>query len=423
VNREEREWYRLDNAGKLFPSLIGQRITTFFRLSAEWETPICPYTMQTALDRMMKRCPYFQVRLQSGFFWPYLDTDPTRLLVEPDRGSPCMTLGEEKTRAPLRVRYHRCRIAVEFRHYVTDGTGAVRFLVGLLSEYARQTGIPVRDWNDHINADMTPPPEEFEDSFRAQAKRNIPKPPTLSRALRLKGPLLPRGQYRIVTATMPVADVLSLAKDTGVSLTEYLLAVYMQAFCDTLRRSGSRAMPVRQMVPVNLRPLYGSRTMRNFFLTVPVEIDPRLGEYTVAETAAKVRRQLREAVDAKSMMRYISRNVRPEQSPVLRSIPLWIKNWIIHFLYTLEENCFTSSLSNLGIVRMPPEVEAKVRRVELIPPPPSRRIKINAGVSTFKDRLQITFGKIISTRSIERYVLLHFRRLGVPVKVETNEEV
>ena len=42
-------------------------------------------------------------------------------------------------------------------------------------------------------------------------------------------------------------------------------------------------MPVKVLIPVNLRKIFNSGTLRNFVLYASPSIDPRLGEYTFEE--------------------------------------------------------------------------------------------------------------------------------------------
>ena len=44
-----------------------------------------------------------------------------------------------------------------------------------------------------------------------------------------------------------------------------------------------RRRPVKVLLPVNLRGLFPSRTLRNFASYVTPEIDPLLGDYSLAE--------------------------------------------------------------------------------------------------------------------------------------------
>ena len=48
----------------------------------------------------------------------------------------------------------------------------------------------------------------------------------------------------------------------------------------------SRRKPVKVLLPVNLRTLFPSRSLRNFASYITPEIDPRTGDYTFSEICA-----------------------------------------------------------------------------------------------------------------------------------------
>ena len=101
-------------------------------------------------------------------------------------------------------------------------------------------------------------------------------------------PGTPEHRYRIITGRMPVSEVLERARAHGVSLTEYLGALYLFSLMqirERHERGGERVGPsvVRLEVPVDMRRFFPSKTMRNFALFVSPEIDVSLGGYSFAE--------------------------------------------------------------------------------------------------------------------------------------------
>ena len=90
-----------------------------------------------AQRRMVRRFPSFYVRLRRGMFWYYLEGTDACAPVEADGESPCLPLSRREARGGLclRVRCWDRRIAVEFFHVLTDGTGGLCFLKTLVAEY------------------------------------------------------------------------------------------------------------------------------------------------------------------------------------------------------------------------------------------------------------------------------------------------
>lgn len=425
------EWYRLDNAAKAYPPLVSSRITTLFRLEAHLRHPVKAAPLQEALDHTLKRLPLFQVEMGAGFFWFFLSRNRNRAVVEADSRYPCMGYSIRKAgHFPFRVRAFQNKIILEVSHSLTDGTGALAFMKCLVTEY-----IGLGGKGRSPSADESPPaayplcgeephPDEWEDSFKTHYKKRIPAPPKPPKAYHIPGPLLPKKTYRITTGKLPVSAVSRKAKDHKATITEYLLAQFMAALQDIQEEDnkGSRkAKPIRVSLPVNLRPLFHSRTLRNFFLHVEPTLDTRLGHYSLEEIISKVHHSLRLMIDPKFIQQQITRNVKGEQNVFVRLLPLFMKATIIRKLYRyLGESRLTSGFSNLGRVSLPAEVETELTGWRFIPPP-SPLTGTKCSLITFQDTLAISFGSQKREKRLEYYFFTRLRKEGIPVYIETNE--
>ena len=54
----------------------------------------------------------------------------------------------------------------------------------------------------------------------------------------------------------------------------------------------SRRKPIKVLIPVNLRRLFPSKTLRNFVLYATPGVDPKLGEYEFDELCQIVQHQM-----------------------------------------------------------------------------------------------------------------------------------
>ncbi len=143
------EWYKLDNAATLFTFVNSARITCLFRISSELKSPINVANLQKALDNTMVRFPYYHVNLRAGLFWHYWEKNALSPKIMSDSKYPQQKLQiTKKGIFPFRVRAFQNRIAVEFHHSLTDGTGALTFLRAIVGEYLRLQGKEVNDWLD-----------------------------------------------------------------------------------------------------------------------------------------------------------------------------------------------------------------------------------------------------------------------------------
>ncbi len=86
------------------------------------------------------------------------------------------------------------------------------------------------------------------------------------------------------------------------------------------------------------------------------------------------------------------------------------------------ERGYTSSVSNLGVIRLPQEIEEYVSKVEVYPPP-SVENKIKATIATYKDKMAICFGATVDNTEIEKIFFRKLRKSEVSIKIESNIEL
>ncbi|HEY8421567.1 MAG TPA: hypothetical protein VIL05_07500 [Thermoclostridium sp.] len=422
--KKDRTWYKLDNAAILYPSIQSDRISTMFRLSATLTENVDPSVLQLALNKIIDRFPYYRVKLSKGLFWYYLEHNPKTPRVEKDVQYPCGRLSPILNRNFLfRVRYYKRRIAVEFCHALTDGTGAVTFLKALVYQYLKETGKNLTDKTGILTIDEEPDQEEFEDSYNRFYKPSLPLPETGEPAYHLKAKLAKKGIYYVITGIVPLKDIIAKAKEYNVSLTVFLAAIYMDAMQTIQNKHVSnprRKKPISVSVPVNMRNIYPSKTMRNFSLFVVPKIDPRLGDYSFEEILKIVHYTMMTEINEKSISRQLSRNVGGQRNPFVRIIPLFIKRLFFPLLYRkLGENLFSGTISNLGLITVPDEMAQYIERIDFVPGPGPVN-KTGCSVTGFKDKLYITFGRLTDEAELERIFFTKLVKMGIHVTIESN---
>ncbi|RDW21299.1 alcohol acetyltransferase [Oceanobacillus arenosus] len=418
---DDKLWYRLDNAGKLYSSIISSRATTLFRLSATLTTPIDPVLLQSALESALERFPFFKVQLKQGFFWYYFEGTKQIPKVEEEIYYPCMSLSIKKRGSfPYRVYYFNNRISLELSHSMTDGTGGLKFLYELVKQYLHlKESVPLK----RETISNTQLRLETENSFRKFYNKSIPAPRSRSgNVFKLPIQLDKKGYYHIVTGIISVEELKKRAKEYDVSITILLTAVYIQSLLKIQERTSRRKRPIVINVPVNMRSFFETNTMRNFFVSITPTIDARLGEYEFEEIIQEVKIEFSRLLTPKKLKQYIKRSVISEKFLVLRLMPSPIKDIVAPSIYSFfGEGQYTSGLSNLGIVSVPSEMEPFIERVECYPPP-SIGNKVKAMLISYKQHVYISFGNLSKDRMLEREFFRNIRELGIEVTIETNDE-
>ena len=418
-------WMRLDNAAKIYPAAKRRGWTNYFRLSATLKEPVDVQVLRTALDVTVRRFPSIAVRLRRGVFWYYLEEIEKAPPIEEDKSYPLVHVPFDDVRkCAFRVLVYHSRIAVEFFHAVTDGTGGLIFLKTLVAEYLCQKyGISIPAEDGVLGRLEDPDPEELEDSFLRYAG-DITASRSEQTAYHLSGTPEPDGFLNLTTLMLPVAAVKEKARAFGASVTEFIAAVMMKAICDLQAEQVPRRMrrkPVKVLLPVNLRGLFPSRTLRNFASYVTPEIDPRLGEYSLSEICKIVHYRMGLENDPRMMAAKIATNVASERSPVLRVMPLFIKNLAMKAVFDLVGECKSClCLSNLGAVRLPQAMAPYVARMDFIIGVQAKAPH-NCGVVSWDGTMYVNMIRNIQEPELESHFYRVLHSLGLPVRVESNQ--
>lgn len=415
-------WLRLDNAAKIFPAVKNQELTSVMRVSVELQQRIKISQFLEALKRIQNRFPYYNVKLKTGFFWYYLEFENISVGADLDSGVPCRQFSKNEVMHRVLVRENR--ISVEFSHILTDGTGAYEFLKTLLFCYFKQLGLKLPSEVDYLMPDQNASAEEYEDAYNRYFTKITSPVTAVPDAFHLPFPLKKKPRFSIILGIIPIDIIAKKAKENEVSLTEYLTAVYLFALQIIYKELPERAhhkseKKIRIEVPVNLRKMFPSKTMRNFSLYVMPEIDLRLGEYTFDEILKTVYHQMKLETEKKLINKMISRNVGSERSMVIKSIPLVIKSFILSKVYKYNVRKYSGVITNLGKIDFSPELNKLIKRFVFIPPPANRSLKVNCGVVGFDNHLVLSFGNITVSRKLEKAFFSFLTSQGIPVKIET----
>jgi len=421
---KRKRWFKLDNAAKLYPAVSTARWSSTFRISAELYENVDPARLQRAVNMTLPRFPSLKVRMKSGLFWYYLEEISQPLTVRPDTGHPCMPFHFQKDNGYLlRVFYYRKRISAEFFHSLTDGSGGLTFMKTLVATYLRLCGKRVFYDNGALDVRTPPDKRETEDAFLQMPLPKIRISRKESRAYHFPAtPEIPHTLH-IIAASMPSGVIMEKAKETGVSVTEYLVSVMLwAAIREQEKIKKSRWKPVRISVPVNMRAFFPSPTMRNFSTFVNPGVDPRLGDYTFEEVAKEVRAFMRYQVNPRLLSAVIATNVADEKNLLIRLVPRVVKSWVISGIFrNAGDKLVTATLSNLGQITLPTGSEKLIRRMEFHLGCPSSPLS-NAACVTSQGELRLIFCSNIRETTLARNTLCFLVEQGIPVSVESNLE-
>jgi NRPS condensation-like uncharacterized protein len=419
--RSQDFWLRLDNAAKIYPAIQNDELTSVFRISVILKQTVRAKHLLEAVHLLEQRFPYYKVKRKNGFFWYYLEHCYGSIPLKADTTIPCRAF--EKDEFIFRVIAKKKTISVEFSHVLTDGSGGFQFLKSLLLTYFQQSGVPIPHTVNFLRAGVRPAYKEFEDSFNKYFEEKIPTPRKIPKAFHLTFKLNPIPRFNVVVGVLSLDNILNKSREYKVSITVYLVSIYLYALqriynskAFIRRRSGSKILRVE--VPINLRKIYPSETMRNFSVFVLPGIDAELGDYSFEEIVKRVYHVMQLETDKKLISKIISRNVGAERNILVKNIPLFIKSLILHFKYkSAGTNLYSGVITNLGKIDLPAEVSDLIDHFVFIPPPPDKTLKVNCGVAGFRDKLVVSFGNITQSKELEQRFFKILVEHGIPVKM------
>lgn len=417
-------WVRLDNAAKIYPAARRSEWSSIFRQSISLKEEIDISILESALNVTIKRFPSIAARLRKGLFWYYLQQIEKPPKIRNEQSYPLVFMSNrEMRRCAFRIIVYNNRIAIEFFHSLTDGTGALIFLKTLTAEYLEQKykiSIPCED--GILDRNETPKNHELEDSFLKYAGKY-----TISRratdAWRLTKDIQKNGFLNLTCFNLPVKETLDVAHKYNTTITVFLSAVMMQALFNLQKEKVpniNKRKRIKLFIPVNLRQLFPSKTLRNFAMYTIPEIDPRLGEYSFEEICKIIQCKMGLEINQKHMSSVIATNVSNELNPLVRLIPLPIKNMVMKAIFnSVGEKKSCLSLSNIGLAKMPDIMKQYVERLDFILGVQADA-PYNCGVISFNDTIYINFIRTIRDAELERHFFAILQKMNIPVLVESN---
>lgn len=423
--RPRRDWYKLDLSAIVYPTLQRRDFSAVYRLSVTLKYKIDPVLLQKAVDIAMKRFPTYKVAIRKGLFWRYFE--PNRRpgpYVMPDIKNPCMPMGfQTNNRYLIRFYYYENKISMEAHHSLGDGTGGMCVLQTVTAVYLELLGFFVTKKYFVLDVNTEPSAGELEDAYMRYANAKVHPPRQHEKAYRVRGTKEPFYTLNIIGGTLSASDAKKAAKKYGVTVTEYFNAVLLYALLQKQEKEWHlKLRPVKIAMPVNLRRFFPSDTLRNFITMVYPGIDPRLGAYTFEEIVTQTHNFMRYYINEKFLRGDITTNAATQTNPLIRVVPLFLKDFIVSRFYaSVQDKNSSAGLTNMGLLKVPEDMKPHIERFDIYMGQPFSR-RTNCAIITYEDILTINFASSIVEADVERYFFRKLVQDGIHVKIASNRD-
>lgn len=406
-------WRSLDNAAKLFSAASSPKDTRVFRFYCELKEEVKEEILQEALNQTIQKYPVFLSVMRKGLFWHYLEKSELRPVVREEYKEPCSSLYvRDKKTLLFEVTYYKKRINFEVFHALTDGTGATEFLRELVKNYLylihEEDLEPVELSNQYLTVK-----DQEDDSFSRYYDPDFPrKKKKKIRAVQIKKGGKGYEELQINEASMSVKELLGIAREKKVSMSVLLTAAFICAIHEEMSRMQEKK-PVILMVPVNLRKIFPSDSMLNFFGYIEPGYQFGGGKDSFEDVLEAVKLYFQENLSKEHMAGRMNELIAIEKHKILKWAPLELKNRCIRAGAKMAEQEVTAVLSNMSVVKMPEDYAQYIEKFGVY----TSTNRTELCICSFQDMLSLGFTSRYDSTNIQRNFYRILKELGASVKV------
>lgn len=418
-NPQGEKWRRLDNTGKLFPLVSSESLSNVFRIAVTLTEDIEPEVLQQALEDVLPLFESFRVRLRRGLFWYYFESNHRKIRVEKEDTYPCQYISHKVSPYYLfRVSYYGSRINVEIYHALSDGLGAVNFARLLACRYLQiKHSMDTPEIVRHANTKA-----EEEDGYLKYYKDTKKQKYSSEKAYQLEGRKLGVSAENIVHGSVPLKELKAVSKSHGVSITKYLTAVLIWAIYDEYLKGEENPPFIGVNLPINLRSIFNSETLANFFAVTAINYHPSRGEVSFEDILRVVSEQIDDQIVKEKLEEKISYNVSNEKKWYLKIVPLAIKKLALKLVFKKKDGGHTVTLSNLGPIKVEEPYNKYIESFYVLIGV-SHTQTAKCAIIAYEDNLMITMSTVFDDTKLSDGFFGKLKEHGISSELESNGAV
>jgi len=407
-----RYWRKLDNAAKIFPSAKNGHDTNVFRVYSELKENIEPKILQEAVNESIKEFPVYKSVMKKGLFWYYLEDTKINPIVKEEYKKPCNDLYDRDVKKLLfEVTYFNKRINLEVYHVLMDGTGAINFLKNIVYNYL----MIKYSIKTNIEKDLASVSQKGNDSYKKFYEKNKRKNNKGSFAYKIKGQKTPNDELKIIEGTINTKSLIDKAHEFGVTLTALLIGILLKSIYEEMEVS-DRKKSVVVSVPVNLRKYFDSETARNFFGVIFIKYNFKKQSQKLEDIVKFVDEKLKDELKVEKIKLRMNALISVEKNPVIRAIPLVLKNFVLSIAFKITESYDTTTVSNIGVIEIQKEFLEYISSFGMF----VATNKLQLGVCSCNKITTISISSCFYDTDIQRRFFREIASFGTDVNISSN---
>lgn len=351
----------LDPIGLLYAATSNKDFPNNYTISVYLNEEIKPEVLQQAVNDIFKRLPIVNGKLvetETDFYHEILEETP---VITKDKGLyPYEQYYLEGSKHSVRVVYGDLHFKVESMHFITDGRSTVEIVKGILIRYYELMGIEVEKGYG-IDVRDTPSLEEsinaFEKFSTLSEQTDVDKDSEEESVVSYRHEGSRPAAPHVTTLHFDLTPLKAAAKVYGITLNTYIQAQLMHVVAQErdARKSNKR---ICFGFAADCRPYFRAKTFRNFVTGGSIFLDETMPFENIIETVNEQTKALNKE--------YFQRSVNEIQTMFNSCVGLSIaqQKEIIREVHNSQFKSSTSILSNIGLVKLPPNITKKVKNME-----------------------------------------------------------
>jgi NRPS condensation-like uncharacterized protein len=420
--RNSEKWYRLDNAAKIFPLVQSRKDdSSCFRLAVLLYEDVIPEVLLKALEFTLTRFPTFNVQLKAGLFWYYLEQNENPVNIYKDDAKMFDAKDRKEQQDYLfKLCYYGKRISLVVFHSLSDGYGAMEFLKSIVYQYLKLNGKSIRNHSCVLTMEVEELIDEQQDSFYYNYNKNISDIEKDNNAFKIRGFNYKTNYNGVFYFIMDLDSIKARTKIYDCTITQYFGAILLLAIYRNYFLTEGGTLPIKLLIPVNIRKYFHSTTLRNFTLFIRTNT-LHSGPLSLEQAVQYMKEDFAKELETNRMRARLAQNMKFEKNFWIRITPLFIKIPIAKLVHnSMANKTSTMSFSNLGMVQIPADFKKYIDRFEFVSPA-TLASPITGNCITFDKRVVFSLTNKVIDRKFQREVVSVLQKEGLDFVVETND--
>jgi len=416
--KKKKYWYKIDNAGKVFPAVSKDDRSNVFRLSFYLDEIVDPDILKEAVNKVLPRFETIAVQLKNGLFWNYFSSNHHEVTVSIEPPQMCKYFRPMSNHGFLfKVYYLNNKITLETFHALTDGTGALHFLNSIVYHYFKLRGFKF-DHEGKILSEKPYSKKESEDNFVSNYDKDKKRNLNEDNAYHIEGENFSHHWFLFVKAKIDTKALISIAKTKyNATITQYITALLAHSIIKETNDFIGKKKPLKIFVPVNLRPYFDSVTLRNFSLYIKGVYSSDRTDWNFEDLLELTKQQFKEQLNKDELQARFSSLVGFEKNPFIRFMPLFLKTIAFKIGYNiLGDKVSSCSISNLGIIDLPSGYKDKILDADFV----NGAYGLSMTLISISNQTNIIMSTPIKETSIINHVISSLVKEGLEVTIDTN---